>query len=45
MFLFETEQAKACSIENDVRSAQWFPIKNAFAYLILREDKNFLITL
>ncbi|MFA7118216.1 MAG: NUDIX domain-containing protein [Sphaerochaetaceae bacterium] len=41
MFLFETEQEKICPVENDVRDAQWFPIKNASDFLMLEEDKRF----
>jgi len=41
MFLFETEQEKICPVENDVRGAQWFPIKNAIDFLMLEEDKSF----
>ncbi len=41
MFLFETEQEKIYPVENDVRGAQWFPIKNASDFLMLKEDKKF----
>lgn len=41
MFLFETEQGKIYPVENDVRGAQWFSIKNAHDNLILEEDKEF----
>lgn len=41
MFLFKTKQEKICPVENDVRGAQWFSIKNALDYLMLEEDKEF----